>query len=92
MESATKTETILKEIHPKDLWYPLRSQIEGRAIIIHGGYGEPVDGFQMTKLTFEPPLTVNGQKMMSHMFMNCKHETRNDVFETMAESFKPVNI
>ena len=86
-----KTETILKEIHPSDLWYEFRQQIEGRRIIVHGGI-ESKDGFEMTRLTFNPPLSVDGYRMSPTIWIHCKHEERVDVFETMAESFKPVNI
>lgn len=86
-----KTQTILKEIHPKDLWYPLRSQIEGRTIIVHGGI-ETSDGFEMTRLTFNPPLSVDGHRMAPDMWIHCKHESRVDVFETMSNCMRPCTL
>ena len=86
-----KTETILKEIHPSDLWYPLRKQIEGRRIIVHGG-PTTEHGFEMTRLTFNPPVSVNGARMRDNIWIHCKHEERADVFGELATYFEPRNI
>ena len=85
-----KTETILKEIHPSDLWYQFRQQIEVRRIIVHGGI-ETEHGFEMTRLTFNPPLSVNGMRMKEDIWIHCKHESRVDVFGELATYFEPRN-
>lgn len=83
-----KTETILTQIHPRDLWFPLRSKIEGRRVIVHDRI-ETDEDFALTKLTFEPPLILDGYRMKDNMFIHCATTERADVFGSLAEYFRP---
>ena len=61
---------MIKDIHPKDLWYEWKDQIIGRTAIIHSGStAEMLEPFEFVELTFDPPLTVNNFRMQEKMHM-----------------------
>jgi hypothetical protein len=64
----------IREIHPKDAWFPFRDQIVNRTAIVHDEKGGITDEFKMLNITFVPPLSVNGARMHDKMWLRCKSD------------------
>lgn len=64
----------IREIHPKDAWFPFREQIEDRTAVVHKGFVTDDDEFNMLNITFVPPLSVNGARLHDKMWLRCKSD------------------